>query len=86
MYRSLVGIENIYSVFGNVYNVSGDWIIFSHRERGGVEAEKEERQLWVSRERKKIMDSVNGTSATFDKAISCDLNEFISGSMVTLDQ
>ena len=30
------------------------------RERGGVEAEKEERQLWVSRERKKIMDSVNG--------------------------
>ena len=35
------------------------------RERGGIEAEKEERQLWVSRERKKIMDSVNGRIITF---------------------
>ncbi|CAB4000326.1 Dynein assembly factor 1, axonemal [Paramuricea clavata] len=28
-------------------------------ERGGIEAEKEERELWLSRERRKIMDSVN---------------------------
>ncbi|XP_028394306.1 dynein assembly factor 1, axonemal-like isoform X2 [Dendronephthya gigantea] len=35
--------------------------------RGGVEAEKEERQLWVSRERKKIMDSVNALAEIREK-------------------
>jgi hypothetical protein len=34
----------------------------SLRERGGIDAEKEERELWLSRERRKIMDSVNGMS------------------------
>ena len=33
-------------------------IIF--RAKGGVEAEREERQKWVNKERQKIQDSVNG--------------------------
>jgi len=30
------------------------------REKGGVEAEREERERWITREQQKIMDSVNG--------------------------
>ena len=31
-----------------------------HREKGGVDAERAERERWITRERQKIMDSVNG--------------------------
>ena len=30
------------------------------REKGGGEAEREERERWITREQQKIMDSVNG--------------------------
>ena len=30
------------------------------REMGGVEAERKEREKWITREQQKIMDSVNG--------------------------
>ena len=30
------------------------------REKGGVEAEREERERWITREQQKIMDSFNG--------------------------
>ena len=36
---------------------------------GGREAEKEERQKWINRERKRIEDSVNGNGCSYIKFI-----------------
>ena len=37
-------------------------VALSSRQRGGLEAEREERKRWNEREQQKIMDSVNGKS------------------------
>ena len=34
--------------------------LYIFREKGGVEAERAERERWITREQQKIMESVNG--------------------------
>ena len=38
--------------------------------RGGKEAEKEERDRWVNKERRRIQDSVNGTTISLSTSSS----------------
>ena len=40
-------------------------VIIVGRERGGREAEQEERQKWNQREQQRILDSVRGTSVMY---------------------
>jgi hypothetical protein len=36
--------------------------VFIFRGRGGVEAERQEREVWIDHERRKIQDSVKGSA------------------------
>lgn len=50
----------LYSSIFMYYLLDVSNLIFFIRERGGREAEREERDRWINKERQKIMDSVHG--------------------------
>lgn len=45
------------------------WGHFFFRAEGGVEAEKEERERWINKERQKITDSVEGKKTIIQNTI-----------------